>query len=94
LTAVALRRLREGVFRLELQLVESMVAGDIDMAKVRALSHCSRALEVLDVLQVTSASGNAGVAAQIGPARPPRPTTQSQTTGDNPGVAAASGSWR
>jgi hypothetical protein len=44
LTAFALRRLREGVFRLELQLVESMVPDGIDMAKVRALSHCARAL--------------------------------------------------
>jgi hypothetical protein len=54
LTAVALRRLREGVFRLELQLVEDMVAGGIDMAKVRALSHCARTLDVLDVLSVTA----------------------------------------
>jgi hypothetical protein len=45
LTAVSLRRLREGLFKLELQIVEDMVTSGLNRAKVRALSHCARALE-------------------------------------------------
>jgi hypothetical protein len=54
LTGTSLRRLREGLFKLELQLVEQMVVGGIDISRVTALSHCARALEVVEVLQTTA----------------------------------------
>lgn len=41
-------------FKLELQLIESMVTDGIDLAKIQAVSHAARCLEVLDVLQVTA----------------------------------------
>jgi hypothetical protein len=51
LTASSLRRLREGLFRLELQLVEDMVTDGIDVPRVTALSHCARALDVVEKLK-------------------------------------------
>jgi hypothetical protein len=51
LSPLTLRRLREGLFRLELQLVGEMIAGGVDVPRVTALSHCARAIEVVDLLQ-------------------------------------------
>jgi hypothetical protein len=59
LSPLTLRRLREGLFRLELQLVDDMIVGGVDVARVTALSplrprhrgrrsapeRCARALE-------------------------------------------------
>jgi hypothetical protein len=56
LTITSLRRLRERLFKLELELLEQMVTGGIDIPRVTALSHCARAIEVVDVLQ-TGARG-------------------------------------
>jgi hypothetical protein len=47
-----LRRLLEEVFKLELTLIEGMITGGINIARVAAVAHCARALEVLEVLQV------------------------------------------
>jgi hypothetical protein len=49
LTALSLRRLREGLFKFELELLHDMVAGGINIARVTALSHCAHAIEVVDV---------------------------------------------
>ena len=54
LTALSLRRLREGLFKLELELLQDMVTGGINIARVTALSHCAHAIEVVDVLKVTA----------------------------------------
>jgi hypothetical protein len=54
LTALSLRRLKEGVFRLELQLIEAMVTDGVDLAKVQTVASAARCIEVLDVLQVTA----------------------------------------
>jgi hypothetical protein len=54
LTALSLRRLREGLFHLELQLIHDMVTGGINLARVTALSHCAHAIEVVDVLKLTN----------------------------------------
>ena len=51
LTQLSLRRVREGLYRLELQLIEELVTGGIDVPRVTALSHCARALEVVEMLQ-------------------------------------------
>jgi hypothetical protein len=48
------RRLREGLFHLELQLLQDMVTGGIDISRVTALSHCAHAIEVVDVLKITA----------------------------------------
>jgi hypothetical protein len=52
LTGTSLRRLREGLFKLQLQLVQDMVTGGVNIARVAAVSDCARALEVVEVLQV------------------------------------------
>jgi hypothetical protein len=54
LTALSLRRLREGLFKFELELLQDMVTGGINLARVTALSHCARAIEVVDVLKLTN----------------------------------------
>jgi hypothetical protein len=54
LTVTALRRLREGLFKLELSLIEDMIASGIDISKVTSVSHCARVLEVVEMLQVTA----------------------------------------
>jgi hypothetical protein len=51
LTAGSLRRLREGLFRLDLQLVTDMSQGGIDGPRVTVLSHCARAFEAVETLQ-------------------------------------------
>lgn len=51
LSPISLRRLREGLFKLQLQLLEDMVVSGIDVPKVQAVSHCARAIEVVDQLQ-------------------------------------------
>ena len=48
LSPISLRRLREGLFKLQLQLLEDMVVSGIDVPKVQAVSHCARAIEVVD----------------------------------------------
>jgi hypothetical protein len=52
LTGSALRRLREGLFKLELTLIEDLITGGLSIPKVAAISHCACALEVIEVLQV------------------------------------------
>jgi hypothetical protein len=52
LTGTSLRRLREGLFKLQLQLIQDMVTGGVNIARVAAVSDCARALEVVEVLQV------------------------------------------
>jgi hypothetical protein len=54
LTALSLRRLRGGLFKLELELLQDMVTGGINIARVTALSHCAHDIEVVDVLKVTA----------------------------------------
>jgi hypothetical protein len=56
LTSVSLRRLRERLFKLQLELLEELAAGDISIPKVTAVSHCARTLEVVERLQVTARS--------------------------------------
>jgi hypothetical protein len=51
LSPLSLRRLREGLFRLVLQMIEEMITGGIDPMRVQAVSHCARAIEVVDQLQ-------------------------------------------
>lgn len=51
LSPISLRRLREGLFRLELQLIEDMIVSGIDIPKVTAIAHCARAIEAVDQLQ-------------------------------------------
>lgn len=51
LTPLSLRRLKENLFALELKLVGDMIEGGVDILRVQALSHCSRAIEVIDQLQ-------------------------------------------
>jgi hypothetical protein len=46
-----LRRLREGLFRLELRLIEDMIEGGVDVLRVRSISDCARCIEVVDQLQ-------------------------------------------
>jgi hypothetical protein len=42
------------LFKLELELLQDMVTGGINIARVTALSHCAHAIEVVDVLKVTA----------------------------------------
>lgn len=51
LTPLTLRRLKENLFALELQLVTDMVEGGVDLLRVQGLSHCARCIEVVDQLQ-------------------------------------------
>ena len=51
LSPLTLRRLREGLFKLELQLVSDMIEGGVDVVRVRAVSDCARCIEVVDQLQ-------------------------------------------
>jgi hypothetical protein len=51
LSPITLRRLKEGLFRLELQLVDDMIVGGVDVARVTALSHCCNAIAAVDQLQ-------------------------------------------
>jgi hypothetical protein len=52
LTGTSLRRLREGLFKLQLQLLHDMVTSGVTIAKVATVAHCRAALEVVEVLQV------------------------------------------
>jgi len=52
LSPITLRRLREGLFRLELQLIEDMVITGIDVPKVTAISHVCGTIEAVDQLAV------------------------------------------
>jgi hypothetical protein len=52
LTGYALRRLREELFKRQLLLLQDMVRDGVDSARVMAVSHCARALEVVETLQL------------------------------------------
>jgi hypothetical protein len=50
LSPLSLRRLKENLFALQLKLVDDMITDGVDVLRVQALSHCSRAIEVVDSL--------------------------------------------
>lgn len=51
LSPLSLRRLGEGLFRLELQLIEDMIVAGIDVPEVTAISHVCRTIEAVDQLR-------------------------------------------
>ena len=51
LSPLSLRRLKENLFALELQLVNDMIIDGVDVLRVQALSHCCDAIAAVDQLQ-------------------------------------------
>lgn len=78
LSPISLRRLREGLFKLQLQLLEDMVVSGIDVPKVQAVSHCARAIEVVDRLGAACADD-----------RSDKPTTGAQLSGRDAALSLA-----
>jgi hypothetical protein len=50
ISPLSLRRLREGLFKLELQIIEDMITGGIDPVRVTALSHYCNAIAAVEML--------------------------------------------
>jgi hypothetical protein len=50
LSPLSLRRLREGLFKLQLQLIEDMITTSIDVPKVTAITHVCRTIDAVDML--------------------------------------------
>jgi hypothetical protein len=54
LTMLSLRRLREELFRLQLQSIQDMIVGGVNVSKIAELSHCATAIAAIDMLQGTA----------------------------------------
>lgn len=54
LTMLSLRRLREELFRLQLQSIQDMIVGGVEVSKIAELSHCATAIAAIDTLQRTA----------------------------------------
>ena len=54
LTMLSLRRLREELFRLQLQSIQDMIVGGVDVSKLAEPSHCATATAAIDTLQGTA----------------------------------------
>lgn len=50
ISPLSLRRLREGLFKLQLQMIEDMITGGVDPMRAVALSHVHNAIAAVEQL--------------------------------------------